>query len=159
MNPKNEQYSRNQVCICIDQIGPSGYTGCFYHAYASEGIPFQTSVELLSRMEDFYDVLGYPQADVQLRSFFTEAQQPDYAVLQAQRAALLANKGIGNPQAHRGKKATFQVFVMYRTNATWQGELCWVEMQQTVHFRSALEFLRLLDDATERIAVSTDIIG
>lgn len=155
MNPLNEKYVRNQVCICVDQIGPSGYTGCFYHAYASEGTPFSTSVELLSRMEDFYDILGYPQADVQLRSFFENGQQQDYVKLKEQRAALLANKGAGNPQAQRGKKATFQVFVMYRTNATWQGKLCWVETQQTVCFRSALEFLKLIDDATERIISET----
>lgn len=155
MNPKNQQSTRNQVCVCVDDVSSTGYTGAFYHAYAKDGVAFTTSVELISRMNNFYDVLGYPQSDVALRSFFEE-KQTDYAQLNTSRRELLAKEGVGSPQAQHGKIATFQVFVMYRTNATWQGELRWVEKDRTVYFRSALEFLKLIDDALER-AVNKNI--
>ena len=47
----------------------------------------------------------------------------------------------------RGTDATFIVRVMYRQNASWQGEVTWVDRQKKERFRSALELVRLLDSA------------
>ncbi|MBC8529389.1 hypothetical protein H8699_08115 [Christensenellaceae bacterium NSJ-44] len=46
-----------------------------------------------------------------------------------------------------GKKATFMVQVQYRENASWQGQITWVEANQTRNFRSALELIKLMDSA------------
>lgn len=48
-----------------------------------------------------------------------------------------------------GKKGTFVVHVMYRQNATWQGEVMWAEQGVSVKFRSVLELLRLMGSALE----------
>ena len=47
------------------------------------------------------------------------------------------------------KKATFIVQVMYRQNATWQGQVVWSEKNETRQFRSALELIKLIDSAAE----------
>ncbi|MCI8837566.1 MAG: hypothetical protein HFG74_05825 [Hungatella sp.] len=48
-----------------------------------------------------------------------------------------------------GKKATFVVNVTYRQNATWQGKVLWAETGKSCYFRSALELLKLIDNALE----------
>lgn len=45
------------------------------------------------------------------------------------------------------EKNTFVVQVRRQQNATWQGSIHWVEDEKTQHFRSALELLRLMDEA------------
>lgn len=136
----------NQVCVCVDDNGNGGIAGRFYHAYSAEGGVFQNSHQLIGAMDNFFDVLGYPQCNVQMRSFWNQKQKPPM-VSQLERDALLARKGEGDPDNQSGKLATFQVHVMFRQNATWQGELYWVEKQQAVNFRSALEFLELMAQA------------
>ncbi len=46
------------------------------------------------------------------------------------------------------KKETFIVKVEYYQNKTWQGQVVWAEQNRSVRFRSALELLKLLDEAT-----------
>ena len=44
-------------------------------------------------------------------------------------------------------KATFAVYVCYRRNASWQGQVMWEEEKKKVNFRSVLELLKLMDNA------------
>ncbi|MCI8402048.1 MAG: hypothetical protein HFI38_08205 [Lachnospiraceae bacterium] len=46
-------------------------------------------------------------------------------------------------------KATFLVHIQYRNNATWQGQVTWVDKKKTMSFRSALELLKLIDSTGE----------
>lgn len=41
------------------------------------------------------------------------------------------------------------VDIRYRKNATWQGEVLWVDQNRQCSFRSALELLKLIDSALE----------
>lgn len=51
----------------------------------------------------------------------------------------------------RAKKAdTFLVKIMDREHATWQGKVTWIEGQREQYFRSALELIKLIDDAVEK---------
>jgi len=42
---------------------------------------------------------------------------------------------------------TFEISVKFMQNATWQGQIHWVEKNQKQNFRSALEMLKLMDEA------------
>ena len=44
-------------------------------------------------------------------------------------------------------KGTFEISVKFTQNSTWQGEIHWVEKNQKQNFRSALEMLKLMDEA------------
>ena len=46
-------------------------------------------------------------------------------------------------------KQTFVVEVVDQQNASWQGSVNWVNTGKQEHFRSALEFIRLIDSALE----------
>lgn len=43
--------------------------------------------------------------------------------------------------------ACFQVNVMFRQNATWQGSLFWADRGMEANFRSVLELLNLINSA------------
>ena len=47
----------------------------------------------------------------------------------------------------RGKAATFEMRVLFRQHARWQGELLWLEKNARQSFRSALELITLMDSA------------
>ena len=42
---------------------------------------------------------------------------------------------------------TFEVSVKFRQSATWQGQITWIEENKKQNFRSALEMLKLMDEA------------
>ena len=46
-----------------------------------------------------------------------------------------------------GRKETFVLKVLGRQHSTWQGSILWVEAKKEQHFRSALEMLKLIDEA------------
>ena len=46
-----------------------------------------------------------------------------------------------------GKHGTFVVKICYCENNTWQGYVVWAEKNKKEYFRSALELMRLIDDA------------
>ena len=45
------------------------------------------------------------------------------------------------------KKETFVVHVISQENATWQGQVTWLDKKETMSFRSLLELIKLMDDA------------
>ena len=47
----------------------------------------------------------------------------------------------------RGKAATFEMRVLFRQHASWQGELLWLEKDARQSFRSSLELITLMDSA------------
>ena len=44
-------------------------------------------------------------------------------------------------------KGTFEITVKFTQNSTWQGQIHWIEKNQKQNFRSALEMLKLMDEA------------
>ena len=54
------------------------------------------------------------------------------------------------------KTNTFMVQISYQRNGTWQGTVKWVEQRREEHFRSALELIRLIDDAVRSGATQVE---
>lgn len=50
-----------------------------------------------------------------------------------------------------GEIGTFVIRVQHRQHSSWQGRVTWLEEDETVYFRSALELLKLIDGALDRI--------
>ena len=47
------------------------------------------------------------------------------------------------------EKGTFVVHVVSQENATWQGQVTWLDERETRNFRSMLELIKLMDAAME----------
>lgn len=53
----------------------------------------------------------------------------------------------------------FIVDIRYRENATWQGEVRWVDQNKQCSFRSALELLKLIDGVLDREEALDNLTG
>ena len=53
-----------------------------------------------------------------------------------------------------GSKGTFEISVKFMQNSTWQGQIHWVDKNKKQNFRSALEMLKLMDEALSNTAES-----
>jgi len=51
-------------------------------------------------------------------------------------------------------KQTFIVKISSCQNGTWQGKIVWAEENRSQHFRSTLEMIRLIDEATKAVSES-----
>jgi len=51
------------------------------------------------------------------------------------------------PTGVRGEQETFDVKILFRQNASWQGSVVWLEQKQEQSFRSVLELILLFDSA------------
>lgn len=47
-------------------------------------------------------------------------------------------------------RKTFVVHIVGQENATWQGQVTWLDEKETKSFRSLLELIKLLDEAVEK---------
>jgi len=66
-----------------------------------------------------------------------------------------------NPVNNRDSKSTrgtFEISVKFMQNSTWQGEVHWVEQGRKQNFRSALEMLKLMDEALTESTDGSQII-
>ena len=111
--------------------------GTFYNRYYGEEIAFGNLTRLLLLMEDMMDQMDCPQASVRSRRFGQKAKTPERASIAEQ---LL-------PRPDQEAIATFKVKVLFRQGASWQGRLSWTDAKTEVSFRSALEFVKLMDSA------------
>lgn len=90
-------------------------------------------------MDNLYDIISYPQASTESRSFVKKEKEP----LQKLQKRVPQDEIL----KQKGKVATFVIYVQYRQNATWQGEVIWSERELKQHFNSALELIKLIDSA------------
>lgn len=56
-------------------------------------------------------------------------------------------EGMNRMEEKMGKKETFVVHIISQENATWQGQVTWVNREETMNFRSFLELVKLMDNA------------
>lgn len=132
----------NFINVCIDGYENGEFSGRFFHKYDTEPVHFEHFMGMIKQMEHLYDTIGYPQATSHKRSFLKEEKRVDEK--KADMPVVWSNDELGS---QKGAMATFYVLVKGRTNATWQGEVIWVEKGLGKKFRSVMEFMILLDNA------------
>jgi hypothetical protein len=135
-----KMYSPNLICICVDSAKGEEYSGVLWHQYDDRPKAFEGTLDLLQIMEDFYEQWDFPQKSTTIRSFGRKQtreyrEKPERKL---ERSRIEDKKGI---------LGTFVVYVKYRQNSTWQGEAVWVEQGEKQYFESALEMVKLIDNA------------
>jgi len=118
--------------VCIDSYENKEWSGRFYNPYI-EGESFESLTWFLIKMEQLLDQMKFPQACNTVRSFLPSPEP--------ERKRSLAE---GPP---KGELATFEVRVIFRQNASWQGTVTWVNEGMEQSFRSVLELIFLMDGA------------
>ncbi|WP_243125442.1 hypothetical protein [Clostridium transplantifaecale] len=134
----------NLLNICVDHVDQGDYSGKIWNLYEKTPVTYVNTMDMLRKMDLFFNRLDFPQESTVCRSFGKAAERgkkrQEEAVRQMEPSEMFRNKG---------EKATFIINVKYRQNATWQGEVIWVDKKETKFFRSALELLKLMDSAMD----------
>ena len=133
--------------ICVDSAEMGTLNGTLYYKYKAEGIPFSGLEELILMVETIMDRVNCPQSSIDKRSFRREDSLQ--IGMAERREELMAMRKL-DTNLNRGEKATFILQVKFRQNASWQGSVQWVEEKKTLHFRSALELIKIIDSACEQ---------
>ncbi len=137
------------MCVCIDGEHSSDIYGILYCNGRKDGVEFRNGGQLLLEMEKWCDHLGFPQCEVKMRSFGKTGRQPEARAGQDGKKERTETNMSDEILSSRGEEGTFLVHIKYRQNATWQGQVTWVEKKETQSFRSALELLKLMDSALD----------
>ena len=142
---KFNMHAPNIVCVCVDWTSAQDYGGRIWHQYSAEPIGYETAVGLVQRLDELYDRWDFPQRSTNVRTF--EDAGSGHRTLPAEREREREKMDERRLTNKAGDIGTFLVRVKYRQNATWQGEVIWVEKNNRQYFRSALELLKLIDGA------------
>lgn len=149
----------NIVTLCIDSYNAGRQDGRLYHRYMDHPIWFSSLFEAFGQMDLFYDDLQLPCAATKLRNFRkgrgvgrpTAGARGAYSgILEKKRKEMKEMESFDQVIGHRGTDATFVIRVQHRQHSSWQGEVTWVDEQKKEYFRSALELVRLIDDALNK---------
>ncbi|WP_095176226.1 MULTISPECIES: hypothetical protein [Blautia] len=129
----------NLISVCVDTSDHGEFSGRLYQCYEEEPWRYKNVVQLLRLMDNLYDIISYPQASTESRSFVKKEKEPSQRL----------EKRVPQDEIlkQNGQVATFVIYVQYRQNATWQGEVIWKEKGMKQHFSSALELIKLVDSA------------
>ena len=130
----------NLVAVCFQEKNPA--RGLLYHRYSREGVPFESILQMVKQVDRLCDDIGYPARSTNLRSLVRKhiTRRKNYRKMEK----VMESSEL---MEQEGTEGTFLVHVHFRQNATWQGQVTWVEKKHTCQFRSALELLKLMDDA------------
>ena len=126
--------------IFIDDYADKVPSGRLWYGHFRQEEHFHGLMQLLILMEKTLQELEFPGAYMQPRSFSRPGSQAvEIAAAAAERERDLSP----------GRLASFQIKVIFRQNASWQGSVSWLEGGQEQSFRSVLELALLLDSALE----------
>ena len=140
-------FSQNVICNCVNKYSGRFIRGELYNSYSKEPYRYDDIIEMLQIMEELYDTLQFPMSSTESRFFFNKKQNlKRKGMTRLMQDEMMLDK--------RGEKGTFIIQVQYRQNSSWQGKIVWVEKNETQHFRSALELIKLMDGALSEGVVS-----
>lgn len=131
LNCKFNPQSLKTSIIQIHSYEDKNFEGILQNGYYTEKKAFGNLTQLLLFMETMQDDLGCSDKYMESRTFTQHPPQP----LQ-----------LPEPQTSPPSTlATFQVQLLFRQNASWQGNVIWVEKKTEAQFRSVLELVTLMD--------------
>ena len=119
--------------LYIDSYHNGIPTGRFHKLSNPQVHHFDSLSQLLLQINNHLDQENFPQAFSRMRGF--------------QNPSSLTASPLAQACSKKGNAATFIIRILFRQNASWQGNITWVEGNQEEYFRSVLELIHLLDNA------------
>ena len=134
----------NSIVLAVDDKDIRGIQGRVYHAYSEEAIPIACFEEVIRIAENLFNDLGYPQMTTNDREFGGSS----YSYRKKEEMVRVMDDKTLFEQ--RGDLGTFTIRVQHRQHSSWQGKVTWMEKNETVCFRSALELMKMIDNVLEK---------
>lgn len=121
------------IMVCIDSYEKEIVKGRIYNPCIDGNVEFYGLMHFINILEELLETMNFPQAYEQKRKFQV-INTESYDVKET-------------TSEMKGELATFELKILFRQNASWQGTLNWVEKDQEECFRSALELFILMGSA------------
>lgn len=137
-----------ETLVYIEPGSKYEISGLIEHCQKQAFWKFNSLVELMKIYEKFFNQGNYPQSTHQLRDLYAQSTREKKNIN-------IEEITMDHKQLTHTDKPTFVIKVQYRQNASWQGTIKWVEEDMERNFRSALELIKLMDEAI----MSEDQIG
>lgn len=131
--------------IAVDRYDTTMRGGVLYRTDKPMGIPFSDYPEMIRGLEQRFEQLKYPRANMRRRVFGDGVENRWLAVVEEAEGSGSSAQA-GDIQSRRGSLMTFQLRVTHRENASWQGILACLEKGGREHFSSFQELVFLMDD-------------
>lgn len=128
--------AERSISISVDDYEDKNPVGRLWHKEQEKGLHFANLMQFLLGIEGL------------LRS---EERPEEAARYQCVSPPDSGRRGSGAVELSPGKLATFQLKILFRQHASWQGTVTWVENRQEMTFRSALELTMLMDNSLSQI--------
>lgn len=110
--------------------------GTIYNPFFEKEMVFENVMQLITMVERISDSLFFPQKAMQLRQFTDNTETKDKFSFDFITTADFTEEF---------PIATFELEIIFRQNASWQGNIVYAEQNLTSSFRSVLELLTLMD--------------
>ena len=156
MSVKNDLVTAKSLEMRIEIISfghEQEFVGKLYSQYLDEPHTFSSIVQVTNKMDEIFNTKGFPEAFMSPRSFSGARHGPKRHSLERCDDMQLQTKEPVVP------KVTFEISVKFRQNATWQGQILWVEKNVKQNFRSALEMIKLMDEALSEDIEKEEQVG
>lgn len=134
----------NGIVLCVNSRDEEHIEGELYHGYNREGIPFRGYEEIIKIAEKFFNALGFPYMGTSDRDI--NGQIHSYNKEKGMARVLKDEEML----ERHGDMGTFVIRVQHRQHSSWQGRVTWLEEDESVYFRSALELIKIIDGTLDR---------
>lgn len=143
------------VCIAVNDRSEEDFRGNVFNQYSESAMSFDSSKDMINKLEGLYDEWGFPEAAEKSRSFTfrriasgAEGTSDDPGKRLVNLAKELKPRDIST---EKGKLATFHVVTEMRQHSSWQGKALWIEKDEKIDFKSVLELLFFIDEALKKV--------
>lgn len=136
----------NEFFVSITKDLAGDLYGRLSHEALRIPVGFEGSLDMIRKVEYVLSLTGFPKSATEDRRFQSDLK------IQENMAVGMEEKNVYAEKTDK-KHATFVVKINYRQNATWQGEVFWVEKNEKKQFRSALELIKMIDGAAEESGI------
>lgn len=120
--------------------------GVLEHSSSRRTQVFRSFFEMLVLIEAVLAETGVPQPVTKRRHWYSGKNVDS----DKKGAKTVPKKDGNNINLSLGGQAFF-IRILFQQNATYQGEICWVDTQQCIYFRSLLEMIMLLTEAMNEV--------
>jgi hypothetical protein len=111
--------------------------GTVSNPYFKKPAVFENAIQFVLLIDELQDTICFPRESMKTRSFSDpEEPKPVYERKTAEEAGMIGRS-----------LASFKLNIMFRQNASWQGNIVWIDNRTESQFRSVLELIMLLDSA------------
>ena len=110
--------------------------GILYNPFFKNELVFENMMQLVTMVERISDSIVFPQKAMSLRQFSDTAENDSSDSFDFETTADFSG---------HIPMATFELEILFRQNASWQGNIIYAEQNLSSSFRSLLELLTLMD--------------